>query len=365
MHIRHRALCLDVHSLDRRNIAPRASFRVKELKLSPSDSRLGDGTTRILDVDYLTVEDLQLAIDTYRDALSGREIHVLNINFEHQTRDYKGVTTHVAVEPIDLSPLESVPGLCELVLHDLPGAQIDLSAISALSDLERFRINGPRGGGLHSIDLSPFRACKKLTHFEMHNFEKSKLSCLDLTPLSGCEALETFSLSHCSIESIDLSPIAKSSFRCLELEHMELKRIDLSPLRTSSLESLELTYNKLTEIDLSVIDVGWLRAFRAYGNSLTKIDLAPLSNSRLLEKLCLDDNSLTTIDLAPLAGKHTLRTVELAKNQIGIIDITPLASCENLEALFVDDGVKLISGQGDSLPLALENKIVFCPVRKH
>ncbi|MFW9959292.1 MAG: leucine-rich repeat domain-containing protein [Candidatus Odinarchaeota archaeon] len=359
------AQSLDVQSLDTRIIAPRTPFRVRELKLSPADSRPSGHTLRILEVDYLTVEDLQLAIDAYRDALCRCEIPVLHINFAHQTRDYKGVTTHVAVEPIDLSPLESVPGLCELVLFDLGATQIDLSAISALIDLERFRINGPPGGGLQSIDLSPFRVCKKLTHFTIRNYEKSKLSYLDLTPLSGCEALETFSLSDCSIESIDLSPIAKSSFKCLELDYMELKKIDLSPLRTSSLESLELTHNELTEIDLSVIDVGRLKAFRAYDNRLTEIDLAPLCNSELLEKLCLDNNYLTTIDLTPLAGKHRLRTVELTKNQISTIDITPLTSCENLETLFVDEGVKLISGQGDSLPPALEDKIVFCPVHKH
>ncbi|MFW9804501.1 MAG: leucine-rich repeat protein [Candidatus Thorarchaeota archaeon] len=313
---------------------------------------------KFLEVNYSSVEDIRLALEGFSSDLNSHAIDMMKICFAFHDASLNKVITYSSAErgPVDLSPLEHVPNLKELLLLDLAEVEtFDLSTIASLAGLELFAISGALYEGiLESIDLTPLEHCRNLKLFEISS--QKKLSKVDIEPLTGCDSLESFTLGNSPVHKLDLKPIAKKSLKELDLSRLELESIDLSPLSITSLESLDLDSNMIGEIDLSPLDVTCLKRISLRNNKISMIDLSIFHRSTAIKEISLKGNSLRSIDLSPLEGKDTLYLLEIHKNPLDSVDITPLVSCTNLSHLFIDEDVELVSHQelGRDIPEALE-----------
>ncbi|MFW9967032.1 MAG: leucine-rich repeat domain-containing protein [Candidatus Thorarchaeota archaeon] len=313
---------------------------------------------KFLEVNYSSVEDIHFALERFSSDLNSHAIDMMKICFAFHDASLNKVIRYSSAErgPVDLSPLEHVPNLKELLLFDLADVDtIDLSTIASLTGLELFAISGALYEGiLESIDLTPLKYCRHLRLFEISS--QKKLSKVDIEPLAGCDSLESFTLGNSPVHELDLKPIAKKSLKELDLSRLELETIDLSPLSIAGLESLDLDSNMIREIDLSPLDMTCLKRISLRNNKISMIDLSVLHSSTAIKEISLKGNSLHSVDLSSLAGKDTLYLLEIHKNPLGPIDITPLVSCKNLSHLFIDDNVELVSHHelGKDIPEALE-----------
>ena len=194
----------------------------------------------------------------------------------------------------DLSDINPVAGLTQLVYLDLGGHQIrDISPIAGLINLSILQL-----GGNQLSDISPVAGLINLLGLTLGN----QLSDSDITPLAGLTQLQQLSLGHNQVSDIALLA------------------------RLTELKALDLGDNEISDIT-PLVGLTQLAALDLHGNQIN--DITPLTGLKRLEGLDLGGNQIN--DLSPLTGLTKLRGLGLARNHIK--DLSPLARLRNLQAL--------------------------------
>ena len=232
------------------------------------------------DAETVTVEQLQAMIDEEGcTTLVVQQFDNADGAMWQQIGKLTGIE-RLCIDYCTASDLELLSGMRDLKWLAINISRVDLTGVSALTNLTRLSIDTCNIG-----DITPLSGLKNLQSFSSR---KSYIS--DLSPLSGLTQLTSLSIQN------------------FPSDDPNMQITDLSPLSNlTQLTTLALSYNKFT-------------------------DVTPLANLTRLTTLDLSYNKI--IDISPLANLTELTTLRLNGNEIS--DWSPLANLTKLETLEPD-----------------------------
>ncbi|GHG03170.1 leucine-rich repeat domain-containing protein [Thalassotalea marina] len=337
--------------------------------------------------------------------------HLIQVDFTNNSiADLSPLAEHVALQSVwlpqnnvaDLSPLS---GLSNLTGLNIANNKVnDLTPLSALTKLEQFSaFNDSQGQNNNDIrDISPLSAA---TNLKLLWLVGNSLQSLEpIRNMTNLNSL-TFGQLDPSSDTDDISPLAQLT-NLNELLMANHNATDLMPLaQLNSLNKLTIYSSKATDITplaqlkqltnlhlftTNLVDTsplmqltqleklhvggyttsnGWYDAKLENVSFLEhlvllkelSIGLSQVSNVdsiaqlNLLESFNYDRNK--GLDLTPLAGLTQLRTLKLWPSENGISDLTALANLNNLELLFIQDGLLEINTFQDISALSNKAKL--------
>ena len=249
----------------------------------------------------------------------------------------------------DIAPLENMVNLTTLYLPS--DSEIsDLSSISGLTNLKKFRITGENSNSsVNNIsDLTPLAG---LTNLEYLQISGATIS--DLSPLSGLTNLTTLRIDG-FLDIKDLSPLSNlTGLQALWIRasgnNGTFYLDDLSPLSgLTQLRELRLDSEGISSFDWAA-DLTALTSLECYGGEATYENVDALSGMTQLQTLRLPirsygDNAVP-YDIQGLAGLTELVYLDIP---CGVKDLTPLANLTKLTYLSFHNGGN-IQGSDKSL----------------